>query len=66
MSKSIFTYDKEKNCDYCAFGSGSGADFKCQKGSEKKPCEQFRYDVFKRQPKKHPPLQAYKKSDFSL
>ncbi|MBE6818368.1 MAG: hypothetical protein E7517_04325 [Ruminococcaceae bacterium] len=66
MSKSIFTYDKKKNCAYCAFGSSSGADFKCQKGSLKHPCEQFRYDVFKRQPKKSPALQAFDASDFSL
>ena len=66
MSKSIFKYDKEKNCVYCAFGSGSGKGFVCKKGSQQQPCEQFRYDVFKRQPKKTPPLQNFDKSDFSL
>ena len=45
MSKSIFSYDKEKNCAYCAYGSGSGEGFVCQKGSERQPCRYLIVDL---------------------
>ena len=53
MRNSIFTYNKEKNCAYCAHNRAEqGTD--CALQSEKQPCEKFRYDVFKRTPKKTP------------
>ena len=49
MRNSIFTYNKEKNCAYCAHNRAEqGTD--CALQSEKQPCENFRYDVFKRTP----------------
>ena len=66
MSNSIFTYDKEKSCSYCAFSALRGEAVVCTKGSEKQSCEQFRYDVFKRKPHKTPPLPTFEKEDFSI
>lgn len=65
MRNSIFTYNKEKNCVYCAHNRAEkGID--CALQSEKQPCENFRYDVFKRTPKKTPKLQAFDKSEFEI
>ena len=65
MKKSIYTYDKQKNCAYCHYNE-STQQVKCIKHSEKQPCEDFRYDVFKRKPKKSPKLQHFDKSEFEI
>ena len=61
---SIYTYDKEKNCAYCAHNSGEGEHIECVYGE--KPCAHFSYDVFKRKPKRTPKLPQYDAKDFSL
>ncbi len=65
MRNSIFTYNKEKNCAYCAHNRSEKAT-DCALQSEKQPCDGFRYDVFKRTPKKTPQLQKFDKSEFEI
>ena len=61
-NKSIFSYDKNPNCDYCTFNGTDG----CALKSEKKPCGDFKYDVFKRQPRKSPAPLKFTAKDFEI
>lgn len=61
-NKSIFSYDKSPNCDYCKFNEVGG----CKLKSEKKPCGDFEYDVFKRQPRKSPAPMKFSAEDFEI
>ena len=65
MKNSIFTYNKEKNCAFCAHNRTDQAVV-CVLHSDKQPCEKFRYDVFKRTPKKTPKLQQFSASEFEI
>ena len=65
MKKSIYSYDTQKDCAYCRYNEGT-LQVECLKHSQKQPCEDFSYDVFKRVPKKSPRLQSFDKSEFEL
>ena len=60
-NKSIFSYDKTPNCDYCKFNENG-----CSLKSEVKPCSEFEYDVFKRKPVKSPKLAGFSAKDFEI
>lgn len=66
MKKSIYTYDKEKNCALCRHNNAANGTVQCALGKGDTPCTQFAYDVFKRTPKKRPQMPQYQASDFEL
>ena len=64
--KSIFSYDKIPQCRYCAHNLGEGETVECAFGACESACEHFRYDVFKRIPRRAPELPSFEEDDFSL
>lgn len=65
MTKTIYTYDKEARCEYCEHYS-AGNEPSCKISDKCEPCQNFRYDVFKRKPRHSPKLQQFKKEDFTI
>lgn len=67
MNDSIYSFDKEIRCDYCEhFDEESKGENLCKLNLTPKGCEKFKYDVFKRKPRRTPQLSQFDYDDFSL
>lgn len=63
---SIYSFDKEIRCENCEFSEQSKGQNLCSIGENEKNCQKFRYDVFKRKPRRSPQLNKYNSEDFSI
>ena len=63
---SIYSFDKEIKCENCEFFNQSKGKNLCTMGESEKNCKKFKYDVFKRKPRRSPPLAQYSPEDFSI
>ena len=63
-NETIFSYDKTPRCEYCLFFEESAGT--CTQGMQTQPCESFKYDVFRRVPRRTPTLPAFDAEDFKV
>ena len=63
---SIYSFDKEIRCETCEFFEERKGQNLCTVGENEKNCKKFRYDVFKRKPRRSPQLNTYSSEYFSI
>ena len=63
---SIYSFDKEIRCENCEFFEQSKGQNLCSVGENEKNCQKFKYDVFKRKPRRSPQLNKYNSEDFRI
>lgn len=63
---SIYSFDKEIRCENCEFFIESKGENLCSVRETEKDCKKFKYDVFKRKPRRSPQLNQFSAEDFSI